>query len=82
MHRRGVIHRDLTPANIVLSGDGTPYLVDFALATSFAEIRPEFTHHTEIVGTLAYSVRAGGGPSLLVPHRADTRTRRPPGWTQ
>jgi serine/threonine protein kinase len=39
-----VIHRDLTPANIVLPGDGAPCLVDFALATWFAEIRPEFTH--------------------------------------
>src|ERR1700722_18634009 len=27
MHRRGVVHRDITPANIVLSGDGTPCLV-------------------------------------------------------
>ncbi|MFG2045053.1 serine/threonine-protein kinase [Dactylosporangium sp. NPDC048998] len=54
MHRRGVTHRDITPANILISRDGAPCLVDFALATSFAEIRPEFTHHTEIVGTLAY----------------------------
>jgi hypothetical protein len=50
----GVIHRDITPANIVVAHDGAPCLVDFALATSLAEIRPEFTHHTEIVGTLAY----------------------------
>jgi predicted ATPase/signal transduction histidine kinase len=54
MHCRGVIHRDITPANIVLSRDGSPCLVDFALATSLAEMRPEFTHHTEIAGTLAY----------------------------
>jgi hypothetical protein len=54
MHRRGVMHRDITPANIVLSGDGAACLVDFALASSFAEIRPEFTHHAEIAGTLAY----------------------------
>ncbi len=54
MHRRGIIHRDITPANIVLSRDGSPGLVDFALATPLAEMRPEFTHHTEIVGTLAY----------------------------
>ncbi|MFF4601125.1 AAA family ATPase [Amycolatopsis sp. NPDC001319] len=54
MHGRGVMHRDITPANIVISGDGVPCLVDFALATSFAEIRPEFIHHTQIVGTLAY----------------------------
>jgi hypothetical protein len=30
--------------------------VDFALATSFAEIRLEFTHHAQIAGTLAFSV--------------------------
>src|ERR1700733_7365335 len=54
MHHRGVIHRDITPANIVVSGDGTACVVDFALASSFAEIRPEFTNHAEIVGTLAY----------------------------
>ena len=45
MHRREVIHRDITPANIVLSADGAPCLVDFALAMSPAEIRPEVTHH-------------------------------------
>ena len=54
MHQRGVVHRDITPANIVVADDGVPCLVDFALASSFAEIRPEFTHHAEITGTLAY----------------------------
>jgi serine/threonine protein kinase len=42
MHRRGVMHRDITPANIVISRDGAPCLVDFALAASVAEMRPEF----------------------------------------
>lgn len=54
MHRSGVLHRDISPANIVAAGDGAPCLVDFALATPVAEIRPEFTHHSEILGTLAY----------------------------
>jgi signal transduction histidine kinase len=54
MHRRGVMHRDITPSNIVVSSSGVPCLVDFALASSFAEIRPGFTHHAEIVGTLEY----------------------------
>jgi signal transduction histidine kinase len=54
MHRRGVMHRDIAPANIVMSHDGAPCLVDFALATPLAELRPDFTHHTAIVGTLAY----------------------------
>src|SRR6187431_304859 len=42
MHRRGVMHRDISPANIVISRDGGPRLVGFGLATSFAEVRPEF----------------------------------------
>ena len=72
MHRRGVIHRDITPANIVVADDGTPCLVDFALATSFAEIRPEFTHHAEITGTLAYlAPEATGRTGRPVDQRAD-----------
>ena len=52
---RGVISTVTSPAaNIMIYDDGIPCLVDFALASSFAGIRPEFTHHAEIVGTLAY----------------------------
>jgi signal transduction histidine kinase len=57
MHRRGVMHGDITPANVLLTPDGAPVLVDFALATTFAEIRPEFgpvAPGSEITGTLAY----------------------------
>ncbi|WP_327002769.1 AAA family ATPase [Dactylosporangium sp. NBC_01737] len=72
MHRRGVMHRDITPANIVISRDGAPCLVDFALATSFAEIRPDFTHHSEIVGTLAYlAPEQTGRTGRSVDQRAD-----------
>ncbi|GAA1282745.1 hypothetical protein GCM10009609_54210 [Pseudonocardia aurantiaca] len=72
MHRRGVIHRDISPANIVISGDGGPCLVDFALATSSAEIRPEFTHYSEIVGSLAYlAPEQTGRTGRSVDQRAD-----------
>jgi hypothetical protein len=72
MHRRGVLHRDITPANIVISGDGDPCLVDFALATSFAELRPEFTHHTQIVGSLPYlAPEQTGRTGRSVDQRAD-----------
>jgi serine/threonine protein kinase len=54
MHSRLVMHGDITPANIVISRDGVPWLIDFALATAFDEIRPVLTHHSDIVGTLAY----------------------------
>ncbi|WP_426502660.1 AAA family ATPase [Dactylosporangium sp. McL0621] len=72
MHRRGLMHRDITPANIVISRDGAPYLVDFALATPFAELCPEFTHHTEIVGTLPYlAPEQTGRTGRPVDQRAD-----------
>ena len=72
MHRRGVMHRDITPANVVVSGDGAPTLVDFALASSLAELRPDFTHHAGIVGTLAYlAPEQTGRTGRPVDHRAD-----------
>ena len=72
MHGRGVMHRDIAPANIVVSPSGAPCLVDFALATAFAEIRPEFTHHSEIVGSLPYlAPEQTGRTGRPVDQRAD-----------
>jgi serine/threonine protein kinase len=66
------MHRDITPANVLISPDGNPCLVDFALATSFAEIRPEFTHPTRAVGTLAYlAPEQTGRTGQSVDQRAD-----------
>lgn len=49
------MHRDISPANVVLPASHRgPSPRGFAVATSFAEIRPEFTHPSEIVGTLGY----------------------------
>jgi signal transduction histidine kinase len=72
MHGRGVMHRDICPANIVMSLDGAPCLVSFGLARSLAEIRPEFSHHTQIVGTLAYlAPEQTGRTGRPVDQRAD-----------
>ena len=69
---RPALHRDVSPANIVVSPDGELCLVGFGLATSLAEIRSEFTHHTEIVGTLAYLAPEQTGPTgRSVDQRAD-----------
>ena len=72
MHRRGVLHRDISPANIVLSRDGTPALVGFGSAMALAEISPEFLHHTEITGTLGYlAPEQTGRTGRSVDQRAD-----------
>src|SRR2546421_1942665 len=73
VHRAGVLHRDLNPTNIVLHGVGPePMLIDFDLATTFAEVRHGFTHHREILGRLPYlAPEQTGRTGLPVDLRAD-----------
>jgi len=60
-HARGVIHRDLTPANIKIRDDGSVKVLDFGLATlvDAAAVRPSapaiaLTAPFEVIGTAAY----------------------------
>ncbi|HZE93010.1 MAG TPA: AAA family ATPase, partial [Rhizobacter sp.] len=73
VHRHGVVHRDINPANILVSGPTwRPTLIDFNLASSFAEERPGFTHESAITGTLAYlAPEQTGRTSRAVDQRAD-----------
>jgi len=72
VHRRGVIHKDINPANVVCGAGGEVHLIDFDLATTYAEERPGFGHQSQIAGTPAYlAPEQTGRTSWPVDKRAD-----------
>jgi outer membrane protein assembly factor BamB/WD40 repeat protein/tetratricopeptide (TPR) repeat protein len=52
-HQRGIIHRDLKPGNILLDGEGEPFVADFGLAKVLEE-NSDLTHTAGILGTPGY----------------------------
>jgi WD40 repeat protein len=52
-HQNGIIHRDLTPGNVLLTADGAPKLTDFGLARSMSDAQ-KMTATGAIVGTPGY----------------------------
>ena len=71
VHERAVVHRDLTPNNVLLGADGDPKIVDFGLAKLVVGGADQ-TESGDILGTPSYMApEQAGGRSKEVGPAAD-----------
>jgi serine/threonine-protein kinase len=66
-HRKGIIHRDVKPANVMINEDGEVKIMDFGIARMRNAQR--ITSHGKSVGTLEYMA-----PEQIQGHEGDERT--------
>lgn len=67
VHARGLVHRDVTPSNVMVLADGVVKLMDFGVVKETGTT--ELTAHGELLGTVAYVA-----PEQINGERIDART--------
>lgn len=64
MHDRGILHRDISPGNLIVTSDNTLYLIDFGAATSLREagLKNHFTFRHVGLNAPEYNDASSQGP--------------------
>lgn len=76
-HRRGVVHCDVKPANILLNAEGDALVADFGVARALAEAQGQPAQPSDpgdrpvVLGTPAYMAPEQVTDNAAVDHRAD-----------
>ncbi|WNG54847.1 AAA family ATPase [Archangium gephyra] len=72
IHRRGIIHKDIKPSNIILTPSGETHLIDFGIASLQLVEHVDAAQASLIEGTLAYmSPEQTGRMNRSVDYRTD-----------
>jgi formylglycine-generating enzyme required for sulfatase activity/tRNA A-37 threonylcarbamoyl transferase component Bud32 len=71
-YEHGLVHRDVKPSNLMLTGDGTVKVLDLGLArVSGASRNDELTNQGDLMGTLDYMAPEQASDARAVDVRAD-----------
>lgn len=72
IHKKGIIHKDLNPRNIILTKEGNVKLIDFAISSNLHSETNDLLNIDQIEGTLNYiSPEQTGRTAYSIKHHCD-----------